>query len=154
MNAQAADLGVHVWRVCEYCSAGCRCVLLRPDAVQARRDEQVSGRARDWTVLLGVLTEEKYAHLVGVSQGSAAQLAFGLDALTARQEAYVRHRASVDFVVYNRVGAIARYSPSRSSSSPTTRTTRLSSSETPSRRRSSTRWLPLLRLPATSSDEK
>jgi hypothetical protein len=43
--------------------------------------------------------------MVAVCQVLLRNLLFGLDGLTPRQEAYVRNRASVDFVVYNRVSA-------------------------------------------------
>lgn len=55
------------------------------------------------TLLAGLLEEQRYAHLIVGRQILLRNLLTDLGGLTQRQEAYVRHRASVDFVVYNRV---------------------------------------------------
>ena len=56
-----------------------------------------------WTVLLGILSEERYTHLTASSQVLLRNLLPVTSKLTARQQDYVKHRASIDFVVYNRV---------------------------------------------------
>ena len=55
-----------------------------------------------WTVLDDILAEERYAHLTVVHQVLLRNLVPGLGPLTAAQESF-RRRASVDFVIYNRV---------------------------------------------------
>lgn len=55
------------------------------------------------TVLREILAEPEHAHLIAASQVLLRNLLPDLSALTDRQLSYVRHRASVDFVIYNRV---------------------------------------------------
>jgi hypothetical protein len=76
---------------------------LRPLA--ARLKNEIAYKSEDiaWTVLLGILEEDQYAHLTVSSQVFLQNLLFDLSRLTPRQRSYVRNRASVDFVVYNRV---------------------------------------------------
>jgi hypothetical protein len=56
-----------------------------------------------WTALHDILAENRYAHLTVGHQVLVRNLLVDLGRLTPRQETFVRHRASVDFVVYNRV---------------------------------------------------
>jgi Protein of unknown function (DUF2726) len=56
-----------------------------------------------WTALQDILAEDRYAHLTVSYQVLLRNLLVDLSRLTPRHEAFVRHRASVDFVVYNRV---------------------------------------------------
>jgi AAA domain-containing protein/uncharacterized protein DUF2726 len=56
-----------------------------------------------WTVLHDILAEERYAHLRVGAQVLLQDLLPDLNGLTAHQAGYVGNRASVDFVVYNRV---------------------------------------------------
>lgn len=56
-----------------------------------------------WTVLQDILGEEQYAHLTAVPQVLVRNLLPEHTRLTERQERFVSNRASVDFVVYNRV---------------------------------------------------
>jgi hypothetical protein len=56
-----------------------------------------------WTALHDILDEGEYAHLTVSCQILLRNLLPDLSGLTPAQEAYVRHRASVDFVVYNLV---------------------------------------------------
>lgn len=76
---------------------------LAPLAARVRNETRYRSEDIVSTVLHDILTEERYAHLAVVRQVLLRNLLFGLDGLTPRQEAYVLHRASVDFVVYNRV---------------------------------------------------
>ena len=84
----------------------CSTATTPPSAVAGRElKNEMAYKSEDivWTVLHDILAEKRYAHLVAVYQVLLRNLLFGVDELTTRQEAYVRHRASVDFVVYNRV---------------------------------------------------
>jgi AAA domain/Protein of unknown function (DUF2726) len=76
---------------------------LRPLA--ARLENEMTYKSEDivWTALHDVLAENRYAHLTVGNQVLVRNLLFDLSRLTPRQETFVRHRASVDFVVYNRV---------------------------------------------------
>ena len=76
---------------------------LAPLAARVRNETRYRSEDIVSTVLHDILTEERYAHLAVVRQVLLRNLLSGLDGLTPRQEAYVLHRASVDFVVYNRV---------------------------------------------------
>ncbi len=50
-----------------------------------------------------ILAEQRYAHLAVSSQVLLRNLLPDLSRLTLAQRAYIQHRASVDFVVYNRI---------------------------------------------------
>jgi hypothetical protein len=76
---------------------------LAPLAARVRNETRYRSEDIVWTVIQDILVEERYAHLSPVRQVLLRNLLPGLDGLTPQQEAYVRHRASVDFVVYNRV---------------------------------------------------
>jgi AAA domain/Protein of unknown function (DUF2726) len=79
----------------------------RLQPLAARVKDETRYRSEDivWTVVHDILTEERYAHLFCVRQVLLRNLLPGLDGLTPEQEAYVRHRASIDFVVYNCVSS-------------------------------------------------
>jgi AAA domain/Protein of unknown function (DUF2726) len=76
---------------------------LQPLAARVRNETGYRSEDIVWTVVHDILAEERYAHLAPVRQVLLRNLLPGLDGLTQEQESYVRHRASVDFVVYNRV---------------------------------------------------
>ncbi|WP_243794343.1 AAA domain-containing protein [Saccharopolyspora gloriosae] len=56
-----------------------------------------------WTVLHEVLAEQRYEHLTVVAQVLVKSLFPDLSVLTPEQAKYAGNRASVDFVIYNRV---------------------------------------------------
>jgi hypothetical protein len=56
-----------------------------------------------WTVLNDIFTEPDYTHMTAIPQMLLKNLLPNLDRLTTDQAAYVKNRASIDFVVYNRV---------------------------------------------------
>jgi very-short-patch-repair endonuclease len=56
-----------------------------------------------WTVLLDLLGDPERAHLTATAQVLVDHLVPDRAKLTKRQAEFVGHRASVDFVVYNRV---------------------------------------------------
>jgi len=56
-----------------------------------------------WTLLTGILTEPKYAGLSVVAQVLLQDVLVDLTRLTDEQAAYVTHRASFDFLVFNAV---------------------------------------------------
>lgn len=72
-------------------------------ATRLRQDSRFPSENIAWTVLNDILGEDRYAHLTITHQVLLDQLLPRPRQLTAEQEAYVRHRASADFVVYNRV---------------------------------------------------
>lgn len=77
----------------------------RLQALAGRLGNRARYRSEDiaWTVLDDILAEGKYAHLTVVHQVLLWSLLPDFDRLTAAQVSYVEKRASVDFVVYNRV---------------------------------------------------
>jgi len=54
-------------------------------------------------VLNGIIAEQRYAHMTVSPQVLLRNLLPDLSRLTPAQRAYIQHRASVDFVVYNQV---------------------------------------------------
>jgi hypothetical protein len=76
---------------------------LRPLAARLRNEMKYRSEDVTWTVLHDILAEQRYAHLTVSYQVLVRNLLPDLSRLTPRQESFVRHRASVDFVVYNRV---------------------------------------------------
>lgn len=76
---------------------------LRPLA--ARLKNELKYRSEDiiWTVLHDIIAEQRYAHLTVSLQVLVQSLLPDLSMLTPAQLKYVQNRASVDFVVYNRV---------------------------------------------------
>jgi AAA domain/Protein of unknown function (DUF2726) len=77
---------------------------LEPLAARLRRERRYPSEDIIWTVLLEILAEPRYAHLTARCQMLLRDLLpRDLARLTPRQRDYVGNRASVDFVVYNRV---------------------------------------------------
>ncbi|TCK26393.1 AAA domain-containing protein [Pseudonocardia endophytica] len=76
---------------------------LRPLAARLRNEMAYRSEDIIWTALRDILAEKQYAHLDVVNQVLLRNLLPDLERLTDRQVAFVRRRASVDFVVYNRV---------------------------------------------------
>ena len=76
---------------------------LRPLAVRLRKELKYPSEDIIWTVLHDILAEQRYAHLTVTPQVLLKSLLTDLGRLTLAQRAYVQHRASVDFVVYNRM---------------------------------------------------
>ncbi|HEY4454407.1 MAG TPA: AAA domain-containing protein [Pseudonocardiaceae bacterium] len=76
---------------------------LRPLAARLRKELKYPSEDIVWTVLHDLFAEQRYAHLRAIPQVLLKNLLPDLDLLTPRQVSYVKHRASVDFVVYNRV---------------------------------------------------
>jgi AAA domain/Protein of unknown function (DUF2726) len=76
---------------------------LRPIAARLRKELKYPSEDIIWTVLHDIIAEQLYAHMTVSSQVLLRNLLPDLSRLTLAQRAYVQHRASVDFVVYNRV---------------------------------------------------
>ena len=76
---------------------------LRPLGARLRNELKYRSEDIAWTVLHDVLSESPYEHLTVSSQVLVRNLLADLERLTPRQASYVAHRASVDFVIYNRV---------------------------------------------------
>jgi hypothetical protein len=76
---------------------------LRPLAARLRKELKYPSEDIVWTVLHGIIAEQRYAHMAVTSQVLLKSLLTELSGLTPAQLAYVNNRASVDFVVYKRV---------------------------------------------------
>ena len=76
---------------------------LQPLAARLRKELRYPSEDIIWTVLHDILAEQRYMHMTAGSQVLLRSLLPDLGKLTPAQRAYVQHRASVDFVVYNRV---------------------------------------------------
>ncbi|MFB9904255.1 AAA domain-containing protein [Allokutzneria oryzae] len=76
---------------------------LRPLATRLRKELKYPSEDIVWTVLNDIFAEQRYAHMTAVPQVMLKNLLLNLDRLTPAQAAYVGRRASLDFVVYNRV---------------------------------------------------
>jgi very-short-patch-repair endonuclease len=76
---------------------------LQPLATRLRRELKYPSEDIIWTVLHDIIAEHRYAHMAASSQVLLRNLLSDLSRLTLAQRSYVQHRASVDFVVYNRV---------------------------------------------------
>jgi hypothetical protein len=76
---------------------------LAPLAARLRKQLKYPSEDIIWTVLTDILAEPDHAHLTAIPQVLLKNLLPDVDRLTPDQAAYVRRRASVDFVVYNRV---------------------------------------------------
>jgi AAA domain/Protein of unknown function (DUF2726) len=76
---------------------------LRPLAVRLRKELKYPSEDIIWTVLHDIIAEQRYAHMTVCSQVLLRNLLPDLSRLTLAQRAYIQHRASVDFVVYNGV---------------------------------------------------
>jgi hypothetical protein len=76
---------------------------LRPLAARLRKELKYPSEDIIWTVLHDIIAEQRYAHMAVGSQVLLRNLLPDLGRLTPAQWTYVQHRASVDFVMYNRV---------------------------------------------------
>ena len=76
---------------------------LRPLAARLKKELKYPSEDIIWTVLHEIITEQHYTHMTVSSQVLLRNLLPDLGRLTPAQRAYIQHRASVDFVVYNRV---------------------------------------------------
>ena len=76
---------------------------LRPLAARLRKELKYSSEDIIWTVLHDIIAEQRYAHMIACPHVLLRNLLPELGRLTPAQRAYIQHRASVDFVVYNRV---------------------------------------------------
>lgn len=76
---------------------------LGPLAARLRKELEYPSEDIVWTVLHDVFAEQAYAHMTAVPQVLLKNLLLNLDRLTPDQAAFVRRRASLDFVVYNQV---------------------------------------------------
>ena len=76
---------------------------LRPLAARLRKELKYPSEDIIWTVLHDIIAEQRYAHMTVGSQVLLRNLLPNLGSLTPAQRAYIQHRASVNFVVYNRV---------------------------------------------------
>jgi AAA domain/Protein of unknown function (DUF2726) len=76
---------------------------LRPLAARLRKELKYPSEDIIWTVLHDIVADQRYAHMTVGSQVLLRNLLPDLGRLTPAQRAYIQHRASVDFVVYNRV---------------------------------------------------
>jgi hypothetical protein len=76
---------------------------LRPLAVRLKGELAYKSEEATWVTLRNILAEQPYAHLTASHQVLLRNLLPNLTKLTPPQLTFVRHRASVDFVVYNRV---------------------------------------------------
>jgi AAA domain/Protein of unknown function (DUF2726) len=76
---------------------------LRPLAARLKNEMTYKSEDIIWTALHDILAEDQYAHLTVGHQVLVRNLLVDLSRLTPRQAAFVQRRASVDFVVYNRV---------------------------------------------------
>ena len=77
--------------------------LLLPLAARLKNTSKFASENIMWTVLLEILAEEAYADFGVAQQVVLRNLLPDLSRLTPRQVAYVRNRATVDFVIYNRI---------------------------------------------------
>jgi hypothetical protein len=77
----------------------------RLNGLESRRRRELTYPSEDIvrTLLHDLLAEAQYAHLTVTRQILLRNLLPDLAGLTPRQADYVRHRASLDFVIYNRV---------------------------------------------------
>ncbi len=77
--------------------------VLGPLAARLKDGLAYKSEAIIWTLLLDILGERGHAHLAASRQVLLRNLFDDRSRLTPPQDAYVRRRASVDFVVHNRV---------------------------------------------------
>jgi hypothetical protein len=76
---------------------------LQPLAARLRKELKYPSEDIIWTVLHDIIAEQRYAHMTVSPQVLLRSLLADLSRLTPAQRAYIQHRASVDFVVYNQV---------------------------------------------------
>ena len=77
--------------------------LLGPLASRLQNTSKFASENIVWTLLLEILAEEAYKDFAVVQQVVLRNLLPDLSRLTPEQVSYVRNRATVDFVVYNRI---------------------------------------------------
>jgi hypothetical protein len=77
--------------------------VLQPLAARLDTGMTYKSEAIILTLLEDLLAEDQYAHLTLVRQVLLRNLLPSMAGLTQQQQDFVRHRSSVDFVVYNRV---------------------------------------------------
>jgi hypothetical protein len=78
-------------------------VLLGPLASRLQNTSRFASENIVWTLLVEILAEEPYKDFAAVQQVVLRNLLPDLSRLTPEQVSYVRNRATVDFVVYNRI---------------------------------------------------
>jgi hypothetical protein len=76
---------------------------LQPLAARLQTTSTFASENIMWTVLLDIVAEEPFKDLAVAPQVLLGNLLPDLSRLTTRQAAFVRNRASVDFMVYNRI---------------------------------------------------
>jgi hypothetical protein len=76
---------------------------LRPLAARLQKKLKYLSEDIIWTVLHDIIAEQRYAHVAVVPQVLLQSLVPDLRGLTPAQLAYIQRRASVDFVMYNRI---------------------------------------------------
>jgi hypothetical protein len=77
--------------------------VLRPLAARLQNTSKFASENIVWTLLLEILAEAHYTDLAVAQQVVLRNLLPDLSTLTAQQKAYVRNRATMDFVIYNRI---------------------------------------------------
>lgn len=77
--------------------------LLKPLAARLQNTSEFASENIVWTVLVEILAEEPYKDFAVAQQVVLRNLLPDLSRLTPEQVSYVRNRATVDFVVYNRI---------------------------------------------------
>jgi hypothetical protein len=77
--------------------------LLEPLAVRLQKTSAFASENITWTLILDILAEEPFKDFAVARQVLLRNLLPNLSGLTTAQVTYVRNRASVDFVVYNRI---------------------------------------------------
>ena len=77
--------------------------VLRPLAARVQAPSTFASENIMWTVLVDILGEEPFKHLAVAPQVLLRNLLPSLSCLTTGQAAYVRNRASIDFVIYSRI---------------------------------------------------
>ncbi|MBD1539737.1 AAA family ATPase [Arthrobacter sp. S13_S34] len=77
--------------------------VLRPLAARLQTPSTFASENIMWTVLLDIVAEEPFRDLAVAPQVLLGNLLPDLSRLTAKQATFVRNRASVDFMVYNRI---------------------------------------------------
>jgi hypothetical protein len=76
---------------------------LKPLAARLQNSSRFASENIVWTLLLELLAEEAYEDFAVAQQVVLRNLLPDLSRLTSGQVSYVRNRATVDFVVYNRI---------------------------------------------------
>ncbi|KUM40485.1 AAA domain-containing protein [Arthrobacter sp. EpRS71] len=77
--------------------------LLRPFASRVRRNSQFPSENIMWTLLTELIADEPFSDLAIAPQVVLRSLLPNLSILTPEQRSYVQNRATLDFVVYNRI---------------------------------------------------